>query len=78
MSKQRRTISGRTAVITGAACGIGRALAQRLSAHGWPVAIADVDEHGLKETRNLPAGAGPAARARRARRRGRSATSPTR
>jgi NADP-dependent 3-hydroxy acid dehydrogenase YdfG len=51
MSKQqRRTISGRTVVITGAASGIGRALAQRLSAHSCPVAIADVDETGLKET----------------------------
>ncbi|MCT7657623.1 SDR family NAD(P)-dependent oxidoreductase [Mycobacterium deserti] len=50
MSKQRRTISGRTAVITGAASGIGRALAQRLSAHSCPVAIVDVDELGLKET----------------------------
>lgn len=50
MSKQRRTISGRTAVITGAASGIGRALAQRLSSFGCPVALADVDERGLKET----------------------------
>ncbi|WP_102145263.1 SDR family NAD(P)-dependent oxidoreductase [Mycobacterium hubeiense] len=46
----KRTISGRTVVITGAASGIGRALAQRLSAHSCPVAIADVDERGLKET----------------------------
>ena len=50
MSKSQRTISGRTAVITGAASGIGRALAQRLSAHSCPVAIADIDETGLKET----------------------------
>ena len=50
MSKPKRTISGRTVVITGAASGIGRALARRLSAHGCPVAIADVDENGLKET----------------------------
>jgi NADP-dependent 3-hydroxy acid dehydrogenase YdfG len=58
MTQRRRTISGRTAVITGAASGIGRALAQRLSAHGCPVAIADVDEAGLKETEaSLP---GPA------------------
>ena len=42
----RHVISGRTVVITGAASGIGRALAQRLSAHGCPVAIADVDEAG--------------------------------
>jgi NAD(P)-dependent dehydrogenase (short-subunit alcohol dehydrogenase family) len=51
MSKsQRRVISGRTVVITGAASGIGRALAQRLSAHSCAVAIADIDERGLKET----------------------------
>jgi NADP-dependent 3-hydroxy acid dehydrogenase YdfG len=47
---QRKTISGRTVVISGAASGIGRALAQRLSAHSCPVAITDVDEKGLKET----------------------------
>jgi len=51
MSKSAaHVISGRTVVITGAASGIGRALAQRLSAHGCPVAIADIDERGLKET----------------------------
>jgi NAD(P)-dependent dehydrogenase (short-subunit alcohol dehydrogenase family) len=51
MSKsQRRTISGRTAVITGAGSGIGRSLAQRLSSHGCAVAIADIDERALKET----------------------------
>lgn len=46
----RRRISGRTAVISGAASGIGRALAQRLSTHGCPVALTDIDEVGLKET----------------------------
>ncbi|MFG1931362.1 SDR family NAD(P)-dependent oxidoreductase [Mycobacterium sp. NPDC048908] len=46
----RRTISGRTVVISGAASGIGRALAQRLSAHSCPVAITDIDEAGLKDT----------------------------
>jgi NADP-dependent 3-hydroxy acid dehydrogenase YdfG len=51
MSKQvRRTINGRTVVISGAASGIGRALAQRLSTHGCPVALTDVDGPGLKET----------------------------
>ena len=51
MSKStRRTISGRTVVISGAASGIGRGLAQRLSTHGCPVAITDIDERGLKET----------------------------
>jgi NAD(P)-dependent dehydrogenase (short-subunit alcohol dehydrogenase family) len=47
---ERRTISGRTVMITGAASGIGRSLAQRLSRHGSAVAIADIDEPGLKET----------------------------
>jgi NADP-dependent 3-hydroxy acid dehydrogenase YdfG len=51
MSKStKRTITGRTVVISGAASGIGRALAQRLSARGCPVAITDIDELGLKET----------------------------
>ncbi|HKT00589.1 MAG TPA: SDR family NAD(P)-dependent oxidoreductase [Rugosimonospora sp.] len=43
-------ITGRPVMITGAASGIGRALAQRLSGLGSPVAIADLDETGLKAT----------------------------
>jgi NADP-dependent 3-hydroxy acid dehydrogenase YdfG len=46
----KTTITGRTVVISGAASGIGRALTQRLSARGCPVAITDIDELGLKET----------------------------
>jgi NAD(P)-dependent dehydrogenase (short-subunit alcohol dehydrogenase family) len=38
------------AVVTGAASGIGRALAQQLSAAGSALAIADIDEKGLAET----------------------------
>jgi len=38
------------AVVTGAASGIGRALAQQLSAAGSALAIADLDEKGLAET----------------------------
>lgn len=58
MPRTRRIIAGRPAVITGAASGIGRSLAARLSRSGSPVAIADVNETGLKETaRSLP---GPA------------------
>jgi NAD(P)-dependent dehydrogenase (short-subunit alcohol dehydrogenase family) len=37
-------------VVTGAASGIGRALAQRFARHGCPVAIADQDEAGLADT----------------------------
>jgi NADP-dependent 3-hydroxy acid dehydrogenase YdfG len=47
---RRRAVSGRTAMISGAGSGIGRSLARRLSAAGSPVAIADIDENGLKET----------------------------
>jgi NADP-dependent 3-hydroxy acid dehydrogenase YdfG len=55
MPRNRRVITGRPVMITGAASGIGRALAQRLSRSGSPVAIADIDEAGLKETaRSLP------------------------
>ncbi|MEU8637277.1 SDR family NAD(P)-dependent oxidoreductase [Amycolatopsis sp. NPDC048633] len=45
-----RSIVGRPVVITGAASGIGRALATRLSRLGGPVALADVDADGLKAT----------------------------
>ena len=47
---KRRSITGRPVVITGAASGIGRALATRFSRLGAPVALADVDEDGLKAT----------------------------
>jgi NAD(P)-dependent dehydrogenase (short-subunit alcohol dehydrogenase family) len=43
-------LDGRTAVVSGAGSGIGRALAQRLAAYGSPVAICDWDEDGLAET----------------------------
>lgn len=42
------TISGSAAVITGAASGIGRAMALELAARGCDVALADMDETGLK------------------------------
>jgi NAD(P)-dependent dehydrogenase (short-subunit alcohol dehydrogenase family) len=38
------------AVVTGAASGIGRALAQQLAGAGCALAIADIDERGLAET----------------------------
>lgn len=43
-------VDGRTAVISGAGSGIGRALAVRLSAHGCPVALTDWNADGLAET----------------------------
>jgi NAD(P)-dependent dehydrogenase (short-subunit alcohol dehydrogenase family) len=47
------SLSGRTAVITGAASGMGRSLAQLLARRGCPVVICDVDEAGLAETERL-------------------------
>ncbi len=53
------TVDGRTAFVSGAASGIGRAMARRLARHGCPVAIADQDEAGLKETASLIPGPSP-------------------
>jgi NADP-dependent 3-hydroxy acid dehydrogenase YdfG len=53
------TVNGRTAVITGAGSGIGRAVAQRLAAHGCPVALADQHAAGLEETAASLGGVGP-------------------
>ena len=43
-------LDGGVAVITGAGSGIGRCLAQQLSAMGSSLALADVNESGLNET----------------------------
>jgi NAD(P)-dependent dehydrogenase (short-subunit alcohol dehydrogenase family) len=56
MSRTPITVDGRTAFVSGAASGIGRAVAQRLAARGCPVAIADQDEAGLEQTAELIAG----------------------
>ena len=53
---QIEPLAGQTAVITGAGSGIGRALAQRLSSHGCPVAIADANAETLRATSELLAG----------------------
>jgi NAD(P)-dependent dehydrogenase (short-subunit alcohol dehydrogenase family) len=57
-----RDFEGKVAVVTGAANGIGRALAVGLVAEGMRVVAADIDEAGAKET---VAGCGAEAVARR-------------
>jgi NADP-dependent 3-hydroxy acid dehydrogenase YdfG len=53
MSKQKVQVDGRTAFVSGAASGMGRAVALRLAAHGCPVAIVDQNADGLRETAEL-------------------------
>lgn len=43
-------LAGKVAVVTGAASGIGRALAEVLARRGCSLALADIDEAGLAET----------------------------
>ncbi|WP_223631696.1 SDR family oxidoreductase [Corallococcus sp. EGB] len=50
---ERMRLQGRTAVVTGAASGIGRAIAVCLARKGCHVALADVNEAGLAETADL-------------------------
>lgn len=45
-----KTLEGRVGVVTGAASGIGKAIAKTLAAEGVTVVLADVEEGALKET----------------------------
>jgi NAD(P)-dependent dehydrogenase (short-subunit alcohol dehydrogenase family) len=54
-----KVLNGKTAAITGAASGIGRMLAVRLAEEGCRLALADIDETGLRETASLLDGSTP-------------------
>jgi 2-hydroxycyclohexanecarboxyl-CoA dehydrogenase len=51
-----RGLEGRTAVVTGAASGIGRAIAMRLAEEGVRTVIFDIDEAGAKATADAAGG----------------------
>ena len=53
LSRVSTPLAGRTVVVTGAASGIGRALAVRLSTAGSAVAIVDANDEQLQETARL-------------------------
>ena len=46
-------VAGKVAIVTGAAAGLGRAIALRLSEEGAALVIADIDAKGLSETEGL-------------------------
>lgn len=46
-------LKGSRAVVTGAASGLGRAIALVLAGRGWDIGAVDLDEEGLRETLNL-------------------------
>lgn len=50
--------NGRNAIITGAASGLGRAIALRLARDGWNIALCDVNDPGSEETLKLVRAAG--------------------
>ena len=52
-SSNRHDYTGKVAVITGAASGIGRSLALQLAERGAALALSDIDEMHLKETAEL-------------------------
>ncbi len=60
-----KQLSGKVAVVTGAASGIGRALAERFAAEGMKVVLADIEEGALRQAERDLKAAGAAVAARR-------------
>jgi len=49
---------GKRVLITGAGCGLGRALSIEFASRGWKIAVTDIDRKRIKETAALVAEAG--------------------
>ncbi len=58
-------VQQRRGLVTGAASGLGRAIAVRLARDGWHLALADINEAGCEETRRLVEQAGGSAQVER-------------
>lgn len=58
-----RGLSGRNAIVTGGASGIGRAICQRMGEEGCRVGVFDINGEGAKETAEAIAAAGGSAEA---------------
>jgi NAD(P)-dependent dehydrogenase (short-subunit alcohol dehydrogenase family) len=61
MSPESSVSPSECAVVTGAGAGLGRAIAHRLAADGFVVALLDIDADGIDETRRLVEADGGAA-----------------
>ena len=48
-----RRFPGKRVLITGAGCGLGRALCLEFAARGWQIAVTDVDQNRIRETAAL-------------------------
>jgi len=57
--------SSPTAIVTGVAGGLGRALCRRLAREGWQIAVCDLDEAGARDTLELVRQAGGSGRVER-------------
>lgn len=60
-----KEFKGKVAVVTGAASGIGRALAERFTAEGMKVVLADVEEQALRQAERELTAAGASVAAKR-------------